>query len=111
MRSPIGQFTDPAKTVSKCYNALIRLLDPYFYATKPHAIHTKKMLKTCESENLMAILKTKQLSHLHHFITVTVYSFAFLLVWPSYWRNVSSSSSQHETAKCNDENKGQKDQL
>ena len=96
---------------SKCYNVLIRLLDPYFYATKPYAIHTKKMLKTCESENLMAILKTKQLSHLHHFITVTVYSFAFLLVWPSYWRNVSSSSSQHETGKCNDENKGQKDQL
>ena len=42
---------------------------------------------------------------------VTVYSFAFLLVWSSYWRNVSSSSSQHETAKCNDENKGQKGQL
>ena len=68
MRSPIGQFTDPAKTVSKCYNALIRLLDPYFYATKPYAIHTKKMLKTYESGNLIAILKTKQLSHLHHFL-------------------------------------------
>ena len=26
------------------------------------------MLKTCESENLIAILKTKQLSHLHHFL-------------------------------------------
>ena len=28
----------------------------------------KKMLKTCKSENLIAILKTKQLSHLHHFL-------------------------------------------
>ena len=34
-----------------------------------------------------------------------------LLVWPSDWRNVSSSSSQHETAKCSDENKGQKGHL
>ena len=28
----------------------------------------KKLLKTCKSENLIAILKTKQLSHLHHFL-------------------------------------------
>ena len=50
IKSPIGLFTDPlSRAVIKCYNAFRPLL--LCYKALRYAIHSDKMLKTCELEN------------------------------------------------------------
>ena len=70
------------------------LLDPYCYATKPYAIHTNKMLKTCESENFIDILKTKQLSK---YFAAVIFSVKKLLLLPTQfpYKHFSGYNNNH----------------